>query len=92
MGGDFLALVKGENRHADLFVLHKSLAYNLTGHIVHKLFKLQFFLFFDIFIHKNLPFGCLISQILYHTPAEITNLSFDFRFVNCLFGNSYSLF
>ena len=60
--GDFFALVKGKNGHADLVILYQRFADNLTGLIFHQIFQLQNSLLFNVLVHGLYPLSCFSSQ------------------------------
>ena len=64
VGGDFLALIKGKNGHADHFVLHERLADDLALAVVNQIGKPQLCLFFDVLIYILSSFSDSLLRIL----------------------------
>lgn len=61
MGRDLLALIKGKDGHADFFVLHQRLAYNLSGAVIHQIGQAKPGFFCNVLIHILNSSGILYS-------------------------------
>lgn len=85
MRGDFLSLVKGEDRHADQLVLHERLAYDLPRAVLDQIRQMQLGLLFDVFIHS---FSSFI--LLYLIDVQISSLAYFFRRISKNQKRSYS--
>ena len=70
VGGDLLALVEGENGHADQLVLHERLADDLSVCVVDQISKAEFLFFFNVFVHVLNSFFVSILFLLHHINRE----------------------
>lgn len=84
MRGDFLSLVKGEDR-PDQLVLHERLAYALPRAVLDQIRQMQLGLLFDVFIYS---FSSFI--LLYLIDVQISSLAYFFRRISKNQKHSYS--